>query len=97
MKALKKDPWTEVNEKYHVGDTVNGKVDKINPFGAFVYLDENIHGLAHVSEFREVYPDKKMEEVLVPGEAYDWKVLSIEPKEHRMGLMIVKDKEKKKK
>lgn len=97
MKALKKDPWTQVTEKYHVGDVVTGKVDKINPFGSFVYLDENIHGLAHVSEFREVYPDKKMEEVLVPGESYDWKVLSIEPKEHRMGLMIVKDEEPKKK
>jgi small subunit ribosomal protein S1 len=97
MKALKKDPWTQVTEKYHVGDVVTGKVDKINPFGSFVYLDENIHGLAHVSEFREVYPDKKMEEVLVPGESYEWKVLSIEPKEHRMGLMIVKDNEPKKK
>jgi small subunit ribosomal protein S1 len=97
MKALKSDPWTQVNEKYHVGDVVNGKVDKINPFGAFVYLDENIHGLAHVSEFREVYPDKKMEEVLTSGESYEWKVLSIEPKEHRMGLMIVKDEDTKKK
>lgn len=97
MKALKSDPWTQVNEKYHVGDVVSGKVDKINPFGAFVYLDENIHGLAHVSEFREVYPDKKMEEVLTSGESYEWKVLSIEPKEHRMGLMIVKDEDTKKK
>lgn len=97
MKALKSDPWTEVNEKYHVGDVVSGKVDKINPFGAFVYLDENIHGLAHVSEFREVYPDQKMEEVLKSGESYEWKVLSIEPKEHRMGLMIVKDDGPKKK
>lgn len=97
MKALKSDPWTEVNEKYHVGDVVSGKVDKINPFGAFVYLDENIHGLAHVSEFREVYPDQKMEEVLKSGDSYEWKVLSIEPKEHRMGLMIVKEDGPKKK
>ena len=90
MKALKKDPWSEIEKKYKVGDNVNGKVDRINPFGAFVYLDKDIHGLAHVSEFREVYHDQKMEEVLTAGENYDWKILSIEPKEHRMGLMLVK-------
>lgn len=91
MKALAKDPWSEITEKYNVGDVVDGKVDKINPFGAFVYLDKNIHGLAHVSEFQEVYPGKKMDEVLRSGETYKWKILSIEPKEHRMGLMLIKD------
>ena len=91
MKALAKDPWSEIAEKYKVGDTVQGKIDKINPFGAFVYLDKDIHGLAHVSEFQEVYPGKKMDEILRAGETYDWKILSIEPKDHRMGLMIIKE------
>ncbi|HOW60532.1 MAG TPA: S1 RNA-binding domain-containing protein [Candidatus Moranbacteria bacterium] len=90
MKALAKDPWSEIAEKYKVGDTVQGKIDKINPFGAFVYLDKDIHGLAHVSEFQEVYPGKKMDEILKAGETYSWKILSIEPKDHRMGLIIVK-------
>jgi len=91
MKALKKDPWDAVLEKYKVGDVVSGKVDKINHFGAFVYLDKDIHGLAHVSEFQEVYPNKKIEEVFKEGEAYTWNILSIEPKSHRMGLLPVKD------
>jgi small subunit ribosomal protein S1 len=90
LKALLNDPWETVEEKYHIGDTVEGKVDKINPFGAFVYLDRNIHGLAHVSEFRDIYPGKMMEELITPGETYRWKILSIEPKEHRMGLMLLK-------
>ena len=91
MKALAKDPWSEIAEKYKVGDSVQGKIDKINPFGAFVYLDKDIHGLAHVSEFQEVYPGKKMDEILRAGETYAWKILSIEPKDHRMGLMIIKE------
>jgi len=93
VKALLNDPWNNVEKKYTVGTVVEGKVDKINPFGAFVYLDEDIHGLAHVSEFREVFPDKKMDEVIVPGETYKWKILSIEPKDHRMGLIFAKDGE----
>lgn len=92
MKALKKDPWDEVLEKYKVGDIVSGKVDKINHFGAFVYLDKDIHGLAHVSEFQDVYPNKKIEDVFKEGETYTWSILSIEPKSHRMGLLPVKDK-----
>jgi small subunit ribosomal protein S1 len=90
IKALKKDPWEAVEEKYNVGDEVEGKVDKINPFGAFVYLDRNIHGLAHISEFKDVYPGRSMEEVLEQGETYRWKILSIEPKDHRMGLLFLK-------
>jgi small subunit ribosomal protein S1 len=95
MKALEKDPWSEVEKKYKVGDIVKGKVDKINPFGSFVYLDKDIHGLAHVSDFQEVYPGKKMDEVLKSGESYQWKILSIEPKDHRMGLMLVKEEKEK--
>ncbi len=90
MKALKDDPWANVTEKYSVGDTVEGKVDKINHFGAFVYLDKDIHGLAYVSEFQNLYPGRKMEEVFQVGGTYKWKILSMEPKSHRMGLLPVK-------
>ena len=90
MKALKDDPWANVAERYTVGDTVNGKVDKINHFGAFVYLDKDIHGLAYVSEFQNLYPGRKMEEVFQVGGSYKWKILSMEPKSHRMGLLPVK-------
>lgn len=95
MKALKSDPWSIVMEKYKVDDIVQGKVDKINHFGAFVYLDKDIHGLAHVSEFHDVYPNRKMEELFTIGETYAWKILSIEPKSHRMGLLPVKDAKEK--
>ncbi len=91
MKTLKEDPWSAVLDKYKAEDIVLGKVDKINHFGAFVYLDKDIHGLAHVSEFQEVYPGKKIEQVFKEGETYTWKILSIEPKSHRMGLIPVKE------
>lgn len=91
MKALSKDPWEDVEKKYKVNDIVTGKVDKINHFGAFVYLDKDIHGLAHVSEFQEVYPNRRIDEVFKEGETYQFKILSIEPKSHRMGLLPYKE------
>lgn len=90
MKALKEDPWEKVSDRYKVGDVVSGLVDKMNHFGAFVYLDKDIHGLAHVSEFSEIYPTRKMEEIFEVGKSYQWKILSIEPRSHRLGLIPVK-------
>jgi ribosomal protein S1 len=81
--------------EYKVDDVVKGKVHKINHFGAFVYLDKDIHGLAHISEMAETYPGKNIEEMIKVGEEYDWKILSIEPKDHRMGLLLEDKKMKK--
>ncbi len=97
IKALTKDPWSIIEEKYQVGELYNGKVDKINHFGAFVYLDSDIHGLAHISEFQESFPGKKLEDKLESGKEYMWKVISIESKSHRMGLVLVDEKAEKKK
>ncbi|MFA5872019.1 MAG: S1 RNA-binding domain-containing protein [Parcubacteria group bacterium] len=94
IKALLTDPWSEVENRYKIGDVVSGKVRKINHFGAFVYLDDDIHGLAHVSELLEKFPGKNIEDILQTGNTYNWKILSIEPREHRMGLALVAGKDK---
>lgn len=96
IRALEKDPWSQIDKKYKAGDIVSGTVHKINHFGAFVYLDKDIHGLAHVSEMSELYPGKNIDELIKAGEDYDWKILSIESKEHRMGLALADKKSAKK-
>jgi small subunit ribosomal protein S1 len=94
MRALEKDPWSKL--EYKVGDTVKGTVHRINHFGAFVYLNKDIHGLAHVSEMSEMFPGKNINDLIKAGGEYFWKILSIEPKEHRMGLVLVTGKAEKK-
>ncbi len=94
IRALETDPWKNVEKKYKVGKTYSGRVDKINHFGAFVYLDKNIHGLAHISEFGEMYPGKKMSDMIEEGQEYQWKIISIEPKDHRMGLVLITEDKK---
>lgn len=87
IKALQKDPWKEASEKYTIGQIVSGVVLKANPFGAFVELDEDIHGLAHISELS----DKRINdpsEIVKVGEKYDFKILTIEPDSHRLGLSL---------
>jgi len=95
IRALQEDPWSEISTKYKKGDLVMGTVNKINHFGAFVYLDKDIHGLAHISEMSEMYPGKSLNELIKVSEKYNWEILSIEPKEHRMGLVLAKKKKEK--
>ncbi len=94
IKALQEDPWKNIHKKYKVGDKVKGKVLKLNDFGAFVELDKDIHGLAHISELSD-YPIQSPSEVLEIGKTYDFKIVSLEPSEHRLGLSIKALKEKK--
>ncbi len=94
IKALQEDPWKNIHKKYKVGDKVKGKVLKLNDFGAFVELDKDIHGLAHISELSD-YPIHSPAEVLEIGKTYDFKIVSLEPSEHRLGLSIKALKEKK--
>jgi len=87
IKRLQADPWVEAIKKYQVGQVVKGKVTKIMPFGAFVELDPEIYGLVHSVELsnEEV---KDPSEVVKVGESRDFKIISIEPQEHRLGLSL---------
>ena len=90
MKKLIQDPWQDVAKRYVTGDIVEGTVLKVNPFGFFVELDPEIHGLAHVSELSE----KPVADVNTLGKAGDrmkFKIVSIEPAEHRLGLSLKLD------
>lgn len=87
LKRLKDDPWKTAVGKYSVGQVVKGKVLKLNPFGAFVELDTEIHGLAHISELSKK-PVASASDVLKEGETRDFKIISIEPTSHRLGLSV---------
>lgn len=87
FRRLQEDPWKNVAAKYHVDDIVKGKVIKLNPFGVFVELDADIHALCHVSELSDK-PIKDPSDIVKPGEVREFRVISMEPKDHRLGLSI---------
>ncbi|RJQ30651.1 S1 RNA-binding domain-containing protein [Candidatus Parcubacteria bacterium] len=93
FKKLKQDPWKDVEKKYQVGQLVKGKVLKTNPFGAFVELDSEIHGLAHISELSDK-PITNPDEAAKAGEILEFKILSIEPANHRLGLSLKQSRKK---
>ena len=98
IKRLVEDPWKKVAEKYKVGSKVKGKVIKVEPFGLMVALDQEIHGLAHVSELSDE-PNINVAEKFKLGQEAEFEVVSLEPTEHRLGLRVagIKGKVKKEK
>ncbi len=87
MKRLTPDPWIEATKKYKVGTVIEGEVNRITPFGAFVKLDNEINGLIHVSEIAE----KDVADataVLKVGDKIKAKIIAIDADEHRVGLSI---------
>lgn len=92
MKRLVADPWKSVKDKYKLGQTVTGRVLKINPFGLFVELDPDIHGLAHVSEL-STKPVRDVNEIARVGDELEFRIVSIDPDSHRLGLSLRKAKE----
>lgn len=41
--------------QYMIGETVEGVITGIQPYGAFVYLDSNHNGLIHISEISDKF------------------------------------------
>ncbi|MBN1494727.1 S1 RNA-binding domain-containing protein [Candidatus Peregrinibacteria bacterium] len=85
MKRLVPDPWLEAAKTFKVGKVVEGEVNKITPFGAFIKLGEDINGLIHSSE---IGGEEGKEPAFKAGDKLKAKIISVDPEEHRIGLSI---------
>ena len=90
LKRLQPDPWSQVEEKYSVGQLVEGTITKLTNFGAFARLkDDEIEGLIHISELsdeRITHP----REVVKEGDVLTLRIIRIDPERRRMGLSLRK-------
>lgn len=73
--------------KYTQGDQLTGKVTGIQPYGAFVALDEETQGLVHISEIKHGFV-KDINEVLSVGDEVKVKVLQINEEQGKISLSI---------
>ena len=87
IKQLERDPWENIKSRYRQGQAVDGIVTKLTDFGAFVELEEGIEGLIYVSEIAD-HRIEKPSDVLKSEDKIRAEILSIEPKERRIGLSI---------
>ena len=53
FKQTKPNPWLEFENKYNIGDSVEGSIKSITDFGVFVGLEGDIDGLIHLSDLSD--------------------------------------------
>jgi len=87
IKRLQPDPWQCVEERYEVGQVVEGTITHVVDFGAFARVEAGLEGLIHVSELTDgnfVHP----RDVVQEGDVVAVRVLSIDSRRRRMGLSV---------
>ena len=86
LKRLQPEPWSQVLEKYQIGQLVNATITRLTSFGAFAQVDD-IEGLIHISELTDdniTHP----REVVTEGDNVTVKIIHIDPERRRMGLSL---------
>lgn len=92
IKQLTQDPWLDEVAKFKTGESVEGTVTRITPFGAFVQISPAVEALVHISELgdgNDVDPEK----VFTLNERKTFVVLDIDKDNRKISLSLA-DKKK---
>jgi small subunit ribosomal protein S1 len=84
---MTEDPWLHEVKNFKKGDSVEGKVTRITPFGAFVQLSPSVEALVHVSEMSDedsVDPEK----IFQLNEKKQFKVIDIDTEARKIALSL---------
>lgn len=87
LKQLSEDPWLKEVKEFKKGDSVEGKVTRITPFGAFVQLSPAVEALVHVSEMSDeegIDPEK----IFQLNEKKKFKVIDIDTEGRKIALSL---------
>ncbi|HLH41693.1 MAG TPA: S1 RNA-binding domain-containing protein [Bryobacteraceae bacterium] len=86
LKQLSADPWSLAAEKYPKHARVQGKVSRVQDFGAFVELEPGVEGLIHVSEMSWSKKQVRASDIVKPGDVVEVVILDVSPAAKRIAL-----------
>lgn len=89
LKQMQEDPWMSEVKSFKKGDTVEGRVTRITPFGAFVQLSSAVEALVHVSEMSDD-DGTDPEKVFKVNETKEFKVIDIDTTARKIALSLKK-------
>jgi small subunit ribosomal protein S1 len=87
IKRTQREPWSQVAEKYQVGQLIHGTITQLANFGAFARIEDGVEGLIHVSELsddRITHPRQLVRE----GDTLPLRIIRIDPQRRRIGLSL---------
>lgn len=86
-KKAEDDPWVIAKTKYQIGDTVECKVVRIMPYGAFAEIIPNVDGLIHISQIADKRIEKT-EDALKVGDVVTAKITDADWDAKKISLSI---------
>lgn len=87
-RALEKNPFEAVAEKFPVGTVVTAKIKSLADFGAFVELADGVDGLIHVGEISWTAHPNHPSELLNIGQEVEAVVVNVDIAKQRVGLSM---------
>jgi small subunit ribosomal protein S1 len=89
LKRLEADPWSTIENRYKIGQLVEGTITKLAKFGAFARIkgDDEIEGLIHISELSDGRINHP-KEVVKEGQVLTLRIIRIDPEKRRLGLSL---------
>jgi small subunit ribosomal protein S1 len=98
-RALLEDPWAEARNKYAPGKILKATISRVEPFGAFVKLDDDIDGLIHQSDLVAApqFGYKKIEhprEIVSEGSEIEVVIFHFDAKNRKVTLHVALPEDK---
>jgi len=87
LKRLQPNPWTLVDDMYHIGQLTEGVISRLETFGAFISLEPGIEALLHVSQM-SANPEENPLRHHYEGQKLLMRIISIESDRQRLGLSL---------
>ncbi len=87
LKRLQPEPWALVEERYELGQLVEGVITNVADFGAFAAIGEGVEGLIHVSELADA-PISHPRDVVKRGDLLLLRIIRIDTRRKRLGLSL---------
>lgn len=86
-KRLLPNPWSLAQDKYEVGQLVEGEVTRLVSYGAFIEIEPGVEGLLHISQLsRDNVQDAS--EYISEGETHLLRIISMDADRQRIGLSL---------
>ena len=87
LKRLQPNPWSLVDDLYHIGQLVEGVISRVESFGAFISMEPGIEALLHVSQMSNNTDENPLRH-LYEGQKLLMRIISIESDKQRLGLSL---------
>lgn len=93
LKQTMPDPWSTIEDRYHIGQRIKGVISALKNFGAFVEIEEGIEGLVRNVDLSWTKRIKHPRDILKKGDSVETIILDVDKENRRITLGLKQTQE----